>query len=239
LLAAGNEWTGEEVPVHKRLHLPSPALVVAIVAVVLALGGVAWAATGQLVNIADPTNASNVAKVNGSGELRVVSRSAATPANTPLFAAGYYPVGTHTLFGPTTATLALDHVNLRNPNGNTSYANTTFRFTIGRTSVTSGTCGTTMTPLAMYTLRPGDNAVDSWPVPLRIKPVGTAPFCVALLVAGDPTNPGSVVHPCVAVQGQVVSGTYTGPGTAALPAPAPAADGSEPVTIAGQPQPSS
>jgi hypothetical protein len=54
-----------------RFGKPSPAMVVAIVAVVVATGGTAFAASGQLVNIVDPGNAAQAAKVDASGKLNV------------------------------------------------------------------------------------------------------------------------------------------------------------------------
>jgi hypothetical protein len=54
-----------------RFGKPSPAMAVAIIAVVLATAGTAFAATGQLVNIVDPTNAARAAKVDASGRLHV------------------------------------------------------------------------------------------------------------------------------------------------------------------------
>jgi hypothetical protein len=54
-----------------RFPKPSPAMVVAIIAVVIATAGTAFAATGQLVNIVDPGNASQEAKVYSSGNMKV------------------------------------------------------------------------------------------------------------------------------------------------------------------------
>ena len=54
-----------------RFGKPSPAMVVAVVAVVVATGGTAFAATGQLVNIVDPGNAARAATVDASGQLNV------------------------------------------------------------------------------------------------------------------------------------------------------------------------
>jgi hypothetical protein len=61
----------------RRLHLPSPAACLAFLALTVALGGTALAATGQLVNIADPTTASQVAKVDATGKLNVGDGSGA------------------------------------------------------------------------------------------------------------------------------------------------------------------
>src|SRR3954469_6618428 len=55
----------------RRLRHPSPAAVLAFIALMVALGGTALAATGQLVNIADGTNASRLTKVDVDGKLAV------------------------------------------------------------------------------------------------------------------------------------------------------------------------
>jgi hypothetical protein len=52
------------------LRRPSPALVIAFVALLVALGGTAYAAS-TIVNIADPTTPSRIAKVDAAGKLTV------------------------------------------------------------------------------------------------------------------------------------------------------------------------
>src|SRR2546423_1356342 len=57
-----------------RLPRPSPALVIACIALLLAAGGASYAAvkaTGSAVNVVDPTNAAQIAKVDASGKLLV------------------------------------------------------------------------------------------------------------------------------------------------------------------------
>src|SRR4051794_8485574 len=54
----------------RRPRRPNATMVVAFLALVVALGGTAFAATGQLVNIADGTNAAQLARVD-SGKVRV------------------------------------------------------------------------------------------------------------------------------------------------------------------------
>src|SRR4051794_27335088 len=53
---------------HRR---PSPASVLAFIALMVALGGTALAATGQIVNIGDGTTAGRLAKVDADGKLLV------------------------------------------------------------------------------------------------------------------------------------------------------------------------
>jgi hypothetical protein len=62
-----------------RLSLPSPALVVACLALLVAAGGVSYAATGSSVNIVDPITATSKARVSSAGKL-YVSDGAGPPA---------------------------------------------------------------------------------------------------------------------------------------------------------------
>jgi hypothetical protein len=54
-----------------RRRRPSAASVLAFIALMVALGGTTLAATGQLINIADPTDANKIAKVDSTGKLNV------------------------------------------------------------------------------------------------------------------------------------------------------------------------
>jgi hypothetical protein len=65
-----------------RVRPPSPALVVALLALLLAAGGGAFAAvrsTGNAVNIVDGTTAANIAKVSSGGSLQVSGSVTSTP----------------------------------------------------------------------------------------------------------------------------------------------------------------
>jgi hypothetical protein len=88
---------------------PSPALVIAILALLFALGGGAYAAvrsTGSAVNIVDGSTAANVAKVSSSGSLQVsgsVTATAASPTNYLRGAAfGLSATACHTVLTPPT-----------------------------------------------------------------------------------------------------------------------------------------
>jgi hypothetical protein len=54
-----------------RFSRPSTGTILGALALFVALGGTALAATGTIVNIADPTTASNVAHVDATGRLEV------------------------------------------------------------------------------------------------------------------------------------------------------------------------
>jgi hypothetical protein len=81
-----------------RSRRPSASGVLAFIALMVALGGTALAATGQLVNIADGTNAARIAKVDANGKLSVgvsgtVSQRELPPATPMRFAAGITAAG--------------------------------------------------------------------------------------------------------------------------------------------------
>jgi hypothetical protein len=63
-----------------RMPHNAAALLLGGLAVVIASTGTAVAATGQIVNIADPTTAANKAKVDSSGRLNVTGPVTANPA---------------------------------------------------------------------------------------------------------------------------------------------------------------
>jgi hypothetical protein len=63
---------------------PSPALVIALLALLLAAGGGAYAAsrsTGSAVNIVDPVTAANKVKVSSGGSLQVSGSVNSTPTS--------------------------------------------------------------------------------------------------------------------------------------------------------------
>lgn len=119
-----------------RIRRPSPALVVACIAIVIATAGTAFAATGQLVNITDPGNAAQAAKVDATGKLNVGDGSGAlsvdgttTSREAPpsaLFRSQAFPGGTCVPLATPPAgkalvikSLALDTLSVTNPGGGT------------------------------------------------------------------------------------------------------------------------
>jgi hypothetical protein len=70
-----------------RFSRPSTGTILGAIAVFVALGGTAVAATGTLVNIADPTTPANLAHVDASGKLQA---SVGNTVNTQLTAPNTY-----------------------------------------------------------------------------------------------------------------------------------------------------
>src|SRR4051812_31149575 len=105
-VGAGGHWA------MRNFRRPSPAAVLAFIALMVALGGTALAATGQLVNITDPTNAANKAAVDAGGALKTTVSSgyvAALPSRSPFFNEAFLSGGgvLNTLIPANNATVAL------------------------------------------------------------------------------------------------------------------------------------
>ena len=142
------------------MRRPSPALVVAFLALIIALGGTALAATGQLVNIVDPGSPSQKARVDSTGALRVGSAS----PSTAFFDTLTVNDGS-TIIGPTKATLALSRLVVANPAGNPPIV-----VRIRQVDGNSSTCGGTGNVVGSYTVGDGATVTDAMPAPVVLKP---------------------------------------------------------------------
>jgi hypothetical protein len=112
-----------------HIRLPSPALVISCIALLLAAGGTSFAAitaTGNAVNITDPVTAANKAKVDATGKLQVTVNGTAgarpvaptTPWSKSVTA---FAGGPFTLAGPKSSPINLTSISISLPN----YAATT------------------------------------------------------------------------------------------------------------------
>src|SRR4051812_40906718 len=102
-----------------RLHTPSLPTALSFLALSIALGGTALAATGQLVNIGDPNQAAQVATVDTTGALKT---NGATALPRGPFSAGASVLNNAedtSVVGPTTAALAITGIRIANFYGNT------------------------------------------------------------------------------------------------------------------------
>jgi hypothetical protein len=89
-----------------KRRLPSPALVIACLALLLAAGGVSYATvkvTGSAVNIVDGTTASRIAHVDATGKLEVGDGSGPLTVNGGVLAAPAAPASLFRVFGVPTA----------------------------------------------------------------------------------------------------------------------------------------
>lgn len=218
------------------------ALAIGALALAIATTGTAAAVTGTAMNITDPVNAAYKAKVDSAGRLSTLSAVSNTvtvrevPAATVFNSALYIGLGASVLVGPTTATLAVDRMQVMNPGQNYNYANTNFTVRLARrVPDSSGSCYTgSITNIVNASRLPAGADIErTYPTPLVFRPTGTAPYCITAELSAESTTPGSYYLPFAELTGYVVGGTYTGPTlsfTGAVPDKAPLA-------VKGQPLP--
>lgn len=204
---------------HRR---PSPALVVAFIALLIALGGTAYAATATIVNIADPTTPANVAKVDATGALKtsvvgtvnVRPLQPATPFN---FTALSFTDGGQTgQFAPTSATV--DMTGTRVANGTAGATNVDlYEYGFASTATSCETQASTGNRrfLGEFSVPAGQTADEQLTTPLVLKPLNTGgKWCVITFASG--TNGAGF---WITYNGYVGSGTFAA--AAATPAAAP------------------
>jgi hypothetical protein len=175
---------------------PSPALIVAFVALVVALGGTALAATGQLVNIVDPGSPSQKARVDSSGALRTGQASPSTG-----FFGFLQPDSGDVLVGPTKATLAFSRLELQNPVDNTS-----MRLSVTQQDGNSTTCGGNTRVVGLYAIPPGTTVSDPMPTPTILKPFASGHVWCLVANYSLAGNPSSITLPSVSWTGYAMAG---------------------------------
>ena len=204
---------------HRPIH-PSPALLVALLALVVAGTGTAVAA-GQLVTITDPTTG-NAATVTGgalstavTGNVRSVPTRPSSEWRTQTSATNYYTNGSQgvLLAGPTKATLALADVGFANSAGNPS----AMAVAIGQVEADTVVACTSFSGTYRDVLRevalPGTTVVHDFAAPLGLKPLTAGKnWCLVALTYNDTgatSANGQLVR--VHADGWVLSGSYVPP----------------------------
>lgn len=171
--------------------------------------GTAVAATGQIVNIADGTNASYVAKVDSSGALKVADVPAA-PSKPFLSDGSVYNYATvsdyGSLFAPTTAAVALNKIVISNEvNEQVARQVTVYYTTVDAGQSCSGASNNLYVKrLGTYALAANATIVDTFPTPIVLKPTSSRPWCL-LVYARSQTATTYTFQ--VSVAGWVVYGT--------------------------------
>ena len=191
----------------KHLRAPSPALVIALVAMAAALGGTAVAATSA-VTIADPTTPANKAAVSANGALQVAGTVAPTAPKGSFFGFTSLQTGTSvTLIGRNKATVALARLVFENPYSQTNHA--AARFGVAEYSSNGATCDDSgaSRSVGVYDVPAGQSLVDAMSAPIVLKPLtaGT-PWCLLVGVSID-GDPATYTFPEVSFSGYTVSGS--------------------------------
>jgi hypothetical protein len=185
---------------------------ISLLALSIAVTGTAWAATGQLVNIADPTAAGNIAKVDSTGALKTTAPATPPqPPAKPLTRWALLYIGDNTVIAPTSGTVAIGRIGASNYGK--QYNGSTMQVTVRQAGDTGdGTCGGTRVTLATYDANPGQTVVDGLPTPLVLKPMTGYPRWCLIATATLPDTAGSYYNPHLYLNGYSI-GSVTVPST--------------------------
>src|SRR4051812_2176426 len=154
------------------------------------------------------------------GPLTVDGKVSPAPPGQVLNTGVYIGPGKSVMFGPTTATLAINRLALMNTSANWGYSNTSFYVTVSVVQgATASDCYNAFGSGLKINVQadPGTNIEQQFATPLVFKPQSsTANYCVAINMSPvSGTSPSSYYLVWAQLTGYVVSGTYTGPGAAA------------------------
>jgi hypothetical protein len=192
----------------RRLRPPSTGTAIGLLALSIAVTGTAFAATGQLVNIADGTTAANVAKVDPTGALNTTN----VPSRNQFREFAYAYDGLTTITPTTSASLALDRVVISQAGDNGAGHNNA-AVTLYVRGASAGNCnGSLASTIGAYNVHANDTVVDNFTVPMRLKaPAGSTQYCIAASSSVfDTAGQGVWLVPRVTISGHVLSGTYSG-----------------------------
>lgn len=159
-----------------RGHGSGLAIALSGLAVVLAASGTAYAVTATVVNIADPTTPSRVAKVDAAGRLTTVE-----PVSTVNLATTSFPNSAHNgdlYSAPTSAPLAVTKFSVV---PQTALSGTWGVWLFQVPVLADGTCSTTTTTRTLgfaVVGGAGQAAGQDYATPLAVTPVGTAKYCL-------------------------------------------------------------
>jgi hypothetical protein len=188
---------------------PSTGTVLGLLALFVALGGTALAATGQLVNIADGTNAAYLAKVDSTGALKTTTTAPPTPpaktfsAETLAYDAA--AIQYNALFPATSATIAINRIVLA-PHRNSTIAREVrlYQFWVPAGATCDIANLYAYKELAVYRVN-AETLTDVMPTPLVFKPQSGRPWCLALNLGPSGADSNNFLF--VNLSGWVVSGT--------------------------------
>ncbi|MDQ1436474.1 MAG: hypothetical protein QOK43_103 [Acidimicrobiaceae bacterium] len=180
------------------------------------------AATGQLVNIADGTTSTQIAKVDRFGQLKTDGSPLRPFVVADRSVPNYYPNGVYQrVEGPTSATLALSHISF----STSIYAEHVWEaFVYQVAGTTDAEChsnqfSTKSILIGYFKIAPSGTHERDLATPIVLKPFpGVSSWCL-LVGAGDTaSSPNDTASLLMDYSGYIVSGTYPPPAAAAAAA---------------------
>jgi hypothetical protein len=191
-------------------------MIIGVLALAVATTGTAAAATGTVVNLADGSDASHLAKVDAQGRVQTsaantVGARPAAPATVFDLAASLYNYDTIASgyqwpLAPSTATVSVNHVTVSPWISDTQPRLVQiYSFTVpaGTTDCNFNVATADFRELFSYRLS-ADAVVDDLPTPLVLKPKSGRPWCLATL---SQAPSGDAYYAYLDMTGWVVSGT--------------------------------
>jgi hypothetical protein len=181
-----------------RFSLPSPALVVACLALLVAAGGVSYAATGSSVNIVDPVTATSKAKVTSGGKLWVgdgagyvtvdgtVSGRPAAPASPWSAREDFVGFSSKYIAGPSLSPINVTSLSISTDEASGSGLSL-YLYAAHVPNTATSCSGATGDGVIWKILDAGDGVVPvsfSFPTPLQWKPPASTKACLQAVVNG-------------------------------------------------------
>jgi hypothetical protein len=207
-----------------RISRPSTGTILGGVALFVALGGTALAATATVVNIADPTTQANKAKVDASGALKTAGTISGyvgeTIPKTPFFGHSFLSASVNNvLIGANKATVALTRLELANYFGQTNGATADIR--LYEQSGDATTCNGSAQAVGTYEVPTGQTVSMAAGSPIVLKPSVSGNVWCLIADAAIQGSPSSYFLPEASFSGYVASGTLP-IGAVAAPSGTPA-----------------
>ncbi|MDQ1446178.1 MAG: hypothetical protein QOI20_2642 [Acidimicrobiaceae bacterium] len=190
------------------------ALAACMAAAVIGAPVAVGAATGQLVNIADGTTSTQIAKVDRFGQLKV-DPSATRPINVVTQVGTFYTIpDLYVLTAPSSATIALSHVDLGwNYQDVADDSRQIDLYAIAGNTVAECQSGSGLNLLiGHYTVHKGDTFSTDYSDPVILKPFSGAPNWCLVTGGVQSTNGSNDPYSLnLGLKGHVISGTWPPP----------------------------
>ena len=188
-----------------RISRPSPGTILGGVALFVALGGTAYAATATIVNIADKNAPTHVAKVDVTGALKTSATVTGFVPLTPFLGHQYLVTSTtNSLIGANQTTVALTRLDLANYYDQTNGGTADIRIYEQRGDAT--TCNGATVPVGTYEVPAGQTFSPAIGSPIVLKPSTAGTVWCLSASASIQGSPSTYYLPEVSFSGYVVTG---------------------------------
>ncbi len=193
----------------EKWKLPSPAMAVSWVALAVALGGTAVAATATLVKLTD-NSGTQIADIDGYSRLRVAASPVAPMGSFSTYRY-LYNSSTNTLLGPTKASLVLSTISVSNYYDQTNGA--PVRVVVSILESTAANCASYVSSqiVGVYSAAAGQTFQGTYPAGVVMRPKVSTNYVCLTATMSLKGSPSGYYLPEVVVTGFVEGGSFTAP----------------------------